>query len=214
MSVINLSREAPRSHQGGVHKVHFLRNAVVGMPWSNEPVSQVATHNFTFQQFSEELEAALQLDKEAALSTLQYSAEQLRRSPVPENRTGVLYIVQVRYMNDRKGRKGTVAKPSRPFHREPNRISRPFTQGKARFDPSLVRGCFNCCGNPLMKDCRKSLNTVRAASRMIFHFSKKKGTQPYAVHQVLAELCKQIDSGHDKSHSSTRQRMTAKYLRI
>ena len=89
-SVIKLSRQAPRSHQGDAHKVEFLRNAVVGMPWSNEPLSRVATHNLTFQQLYAELEAALQLDKEAALANLQDTGEQRRRSPVPENTTGVL----------------------------------------------------------------------------------------------------------------------------
>ena len=189
-SVIKLSRQAPRSHQGDAHKVEFLCNAIVGMPWSNEPLSRVATHNLTFQKLYAELEAALQLDKEAALANLRDSAEQRRRSPVPENTTGVLYTGQDRYMNDPTGLRRTFAKPLRPFHKEPNRSSHPFEQRKARFDPlSVVQGCFNCGGNHLLKDCLKPLNTVCAASRNIEYFAKKKETHPYAVHQVFAELC-------------------------
>ena len=68
-SVIKLSKQAPRSHQGDAHKFEFLRNAVVGMPWSNEPLSQVATHNLTFQQLYAELEAALHLIRSLPLPT-------------------------------------------------------------------------------------------------------------------------------------------------
>ena len=106
-------------------------------------------------------------------------------------------------MNDPTGLRRTFAKPSRPFNREANRSSQPFPQRKARFDPLSVQGCFNCGGNHLLKDCLKPLNTVRAASRKIEYFAKKKGTQPYAVHQVLADLCEQIDGGQDRSQSST-----------
>ena len=174
-SVIKLSRQAPRSHQGDAHKIEFLRNAVVGMPWSKEPLSRVATHTHTFQQFYADLEAALQLDKEAALANLRETAEQRGRSPVTENKTGVLYTGQGRYMNDPKGLRGTFAKPSRPFKRDANRSSHSFPQRKARFDPLPAQGCFNCGGNHLLKDCLKPLNTVRAASGKIEYFAKKEG---------------------------------------
>lgn len=64
-SIIKFSRLAPRSHQGDAHKVEFLRNAVVGMSWSSEPLNRVATRQLTFQQLYSELEAVLQLDKES-----------------------------------------------------------------------------------------------------------------------------------------------------
>ena len=64
-SIIKFSRQAPRYRQGDAHKVEFLRNTVVGMPWSSEPLSRVATHQLTFQNLYSELEAVLQLDKES-----------------------------------------------------------------------------------------------------------------------------------------------------
>ena len=67
-SISQLPRQAPRSHQGDAHIVEFLRNAVVGTPWSSDPLSRVATHNLTFQQLYAELEATLRLDKKSKLA--------------------------------------------------------------------------------------------------------------------------------------------------
>lgn len=166
-SVIKLSRKAPRSRQRHAHKIKFLRNAVFGMPWSTATRSRVATQNLPFQQFYAELEAEIQLDKEAALANLRDSAVQPRRSPVPENTTGVLYKGQGRYVNDPTGLRRIFAKPLRAFNSEANRSSKPFPQRKAKFDPLSVQGCFNCGGKHLLKDCLEPLNTVLAASRKI-----------------------------------------------
>ena len=45
-------------------------NAVVGNEWATEPLSRISTGNLTFLQLYSELEAALQLNKEAELAKL------------------------------------------------------------------------------------------------------------------------------------------------
>lgn len=69
-SFIKMSKHATQSHEGDAQKIKFLPNDVFSMPWKNEPISRVATHNLTFQKLYEELEAALQLDKEGTLTNL------------------------------------------------------------------------------------------------------------------------------------------------
>ena len=96
-SIIKFSRQAPRRHQGDAHKVEFLRNAVVGMPWSSELLSRVATHQLTFQQLSSELEAALQLEKESKLAIIRDRAQPDQRRVPLDGSTGILYTGQGRY---------------------------------------------------------------------------------------------------------------------
>ena len=159
------------------------------MSWSNEPLSRVATHKHTFQQLYAELEVALQLDNEATLANLRDSVGKRGRMPVPENTSGVLYTGQGRYMNDLSALRRKFAKPARPFNRGWNRGTPSRATTRAKFDPLSVQGCFNCGGNHFLKECSEPLNTVRAASKKIEYFARKKNAQPYAVHQVLAELC-------------------------
>ena len=90
-SIIKLSRQAPRSHQGDAHKVEFLRNAVVGNSWSSEPLSRVATQQRTFQQLYAELEAGLQLDKESKLAIIGGRAQLGGGMNSPDDSTGILY---------------------------------------------------------------------------------------------------------------------------
>ena len=90
------------------------------MPWSNEPLVPVATHNITFQQLYAKLEALLQLEKEATLANVRDSAGHLRRTSVPENTTAIQYTGQERYMNDLTGQMQTMAKPAQPFNRGQN----------------------------------------------------------------------------------------------
>lgn len=58
-------------------------------------------------------------------------------------------------------------------------------------DPLNIKGCFNCDGNQLMRDCPKPIDTTRAATRKIEYYSKKHNT-PHAVQTVLAKLCAQL----------------------
>lgn len=53
------------SHIGKENEVEFLQNAIGGYSWSNEPLSRAATHGLTFQMLFGELEAALQMHKNA-----------------------------------------------------------------------------------------------------------------------------------------------------
>ena len=118
-SIIQLSRQAPRSHQGDAHKVEFHRNAVVGTPWSSEPLSRVATHNLTFQHLYGELEAGLQLDKESKLAISWDRAQLGQRAPSSDDNAGIMYTGQGRYFSNPSSsryRRGT-----RPFQSSPNR---------------------------------------------------------------------------------------------
>lgn len=62
-----------------------------------------------------------------------------------------------------------------------------------RFDPLSVLGCFNCGCNHLLKDCDKPLNVAKAAAKKMEYYAKRAVSKPIAVHQVLADLCQQLD---------------------
>lgn len=80
--ITKLSRQVPASYRGDAHKIEFLRNAAVGYPWSQEPLSRVATHGLSFQMLYGYLEPALQLYNEAKLAIAPDSASSL--SPMKE----------------------------------------------------------------------------------------------------------------------------------
>ena len=164
-SIIKFSRQSPRSHQGDACKVEFLRNAVVGMTWSSEPLSRVATHELTFQQLYSELEAALQLDKESKLAIIRDRAQLDQRQVPHDGSIGILFTGQGRYYNN----------ALYPSARDSTRTQRCFsgrafrspstTKPKGNFNPLSVSGCFICGGNHLLRDCTLPLNTSRAATR-------------------------------------------------
>ena len=192
-SIIKFSRQAPRSHQGDAHKVEFLRNAVVGMPWSSEPLSRVATHQLTFQRLYSELEAALQLDKESKLAIIRDRARLDQRRGPHDHSTGILYTGKGRYYNNspypsERNSTSTHRRFSGRAFRSPS-MSKP----KGKFNPLSVSGCFNCGGNHSLRDCTLPLNTSRAATRKMEYYAKKAETKPIAVHRVLADLCQQLD---------------------
>ena len=163
-SIIKFSRQAPRSHQGDAHNVEFLRNAVVGMPWSSEPLSRVATHQLTFQKLYSELEAALQLDKESKLAIIRDRAQLDQRRGPHDRSTSILYTGQGRYYNnssypsERNLTSTHLCFTGRAF-KSPS-MSKP----KGKFNPLSVSGCFNCGGNHFLKDCNLPLNTSRTAT--------------------------------------------------
>ena len=147
-SIIHLSRQAPRSHQGDAHKVEFLRNAVVGTPWSSEPLSRVATHDLTFQQLYTELEAALQLDKESKLAILRYRAQLGQGASSSDDNAGIMYTGQGRYFSTPSSfryRRGTT-----PFQSSPNRQSTNTRVAENRSsNPLSVSGCFEGLHAPI-----------------------------------------------------------------
>ena len=81
------------------HKLEFLRNAVVGASWSREPLGRVATHNLSFQQLYGELEAALQLEKEAKHAALRDSLTTAKIQSLghDDEIPGILFTAQTRY---------------------------------------------------------------------------------------------------------------------
>ena len=172
--------------------VEFLRNAVVGRPSSNEPLSRVATHQLTFQQLYSELEAAVQLHKGSKLAILRDRA-QLRRRTLPEDDSaGIMCAGQGRYYHGTApSHLGKARKPCVPSSVPRGTGVKPAQRGQ--FDPLSISGCFNCGGNHLVKDCNLQLNTSRAAARKMDYYSKKANTKPIAVHHVLANLCQQLD---------------------
>lgn len=168
--ILKLSRQVPASHRGDAHKMEFLRGAVIGYSWSHEPLSRVATHGLSFQQLYGELEAALQLEKEAEIMKQRDRATQAIREKHDEV-VGVNYAGQGRYIRKQNFRKSY----------------------KSRKNPLEISGCFNCDDpSHMIKDCPEPKNAAKAAARRLEYLQKKK--QNNAIHHVLAELCQQLDS--------------------
>lgn len=122
-----------------------------------------------------ELEAVLQLDKEAKLAPQRYGAL-LQRIPQFEEHLGVHFAGQGRYKyNPRKVRKcgnGT---------------------GRQRFNPLDIVGYFNCGDlDHMLKDCRKPFNASNAGAKKLEHYNRKDSGN-HTVHLVLADLFKQLD---------------------
>lgn len=104
--ILQLSRQVPASHRGDAHRIDFLRRSVIGFGWSHEPLSRIATHNLSFQQVYGELEAALQLHKEAHMAQLKDKASNTLRQ-TDEKLVPVHYSGQGRYAYRQKGQHST-----------------------------------------------------------------------------------------------------------
>lgn len=63
-STTKLSPQLPEIHRGDGHKLVYLRSAVVGIQWTRLPIARLSTTPMDFQQFYDELKAALQLEQE------------------------------------------------------------------------------------------------------------------------------------------------------
>ncbi len=59
--ITKLAPQVRKSHRRHAHKLEYLRNATVGIPWETELLSRIPTHNQDFQLLYGELEAALHL---------------------------------------------------------------------------------------------------------------------------------------------------------
>ena len=177
-SIIKLSRQAPRYHQGDAHKVEFLRNAVVGTPWSNEPLSRVATHQLTFQRLYAEVEAALQLHKKPNLAMLRARAQLGRRTLPEDDSARIMYAGQGRcYHVTASSQLGKARKPYGLSSVPRGTGAKPARTGQ--FDPLSIFGCFNCGGSHLLKDCTLPLNKSRAAAQKMDYYSKKANTKTH-----------------------------------
>lgn len=174
--ITKLSRHVPASHRGDSHKIEFLRNATVGFSWSREPLSRVATHSLTFQMLYGELEAALQLDKEAKLALARDNA--LGKSiHYDERGLGIHYAGQGRYGNNLR------------YVR-----TRRKSNARRSIKPVDIAGWFNCGeSDHFVKDCKKPMNAAKAAAKKLEYYGRKESMR-HPVHLVLADLCQQIDS--------------------
>lgn len=116
---------------GDAHKIEFLRNAIVGLNWASEPLSRVSTHNLTFQQLFGELEAALQLNKEATIANLRDMAELQGQHKTDEVIPGIFYNGSV--VSCRQGRYVNI--PSNLSNRKPTRTVRFKTSSMGASNP-------------------------------------------------------------------------------
>lgn len=199
--ITKLAPQVPMSHRGNAHKVQFLRDAVIGVPWATEPLSRIATHGLSFQQLYGELEAAQQLSKESRLAVLRDSVSPSASSfHGDESRiAGVLYSGQ-----------GTYARRNTPSWKRKGAVNRsPNASGK-RFDPLQIMGCFNC-GNPshMMNQCNKPLSAVKAAQARLEYMQKKTGRKRNA-NSVLFALCQQLDEedNEEEDHNDDKDEIT------
>lgn len=178
--ITKLSRQVPASHRGDAHKIEFLRNATVGYTWSHEPLSRVATHGLSFQMLYGELEAALQLDKEAKVAIARDSASSAKYAAVDE--VDIRFAGQGRYGRNPKDVRGRGG-PSRGSS----------LSLKTKTNPLDISGCFNCDSpNHLIGQCPHPKNAAKAAARRLEYY-KKKDEKRHAVHLVLADICRQLD---------------------
>lgn len=168
--ILKLSQPAPPSHRGDAHRIEFLRKAVLSYQWAHEPLLRVAMHNISFQQLYRELEASLQLNKEAQL---EISRESGGRSELVSNNASVAYTGQGRYksLGNQTSKGGN--------HKDAVSLS--------------IAGCFNCDEpSHMAKGCPKHRNFAGAAARKLEYLHKKKTAN--SVHVVLAHLCHQTDA--------------------
>lgn len=158
-AITRLIRQAHNSQRGDAHKVDFLSNAVSGYDWTIEPLFRVATHGLNFQQLYGELEAALQLSKDAKVARMKeevFSRAQKKGLGYNGDNTGILFAGQVRYGREPSWNKSKVSSN--------RRVGAGTTNGKVSFDPLSVAGCFNCDEHDhMIKDCPHPLNAARAA---------------------------------------------------
>ena len=187
--IIKLSPQVPISQRGNAHRIEFLRNAVVGYVWATEPLSRIASQGLSFQQLYGELEAALQLSKEAKIAAMRDRMES-RRSQADQdepNIVGILYTGQGKYAFRNKGRSKRVS---------------PKKNDKG-VNPLSIMGCFNC-GDPshMLKDCSKEVNLMRAAKSRLEYAETKTGTKRNA-HNVLFALYQHLAETMDESSGTT-----------
>ena len=196
-TITKLARQVPRAFRGEEHKVDFLRKAVVGNSWANEPLSRIAPHNVGFQQLYGELESALNLSRESKLAVMQDTLTKRLNKVQEDDLPGILYQGQGRYVQQHKGLG--------------NRSN--TTDKSGSFDPLSIMGCFNCEGDHLITKCPHPINTVKAAKRKLDYYSKKKESQ-HVAHFVLYELCQQLDiastfsNDHEVLHQDLADGMT------
>lgn len=183
MTITKLSLQVPISHRSEAYKISFLRNATVGYPWVTELLIHVATNGLTFQQLYVELEAAMNLAREAKMAIIRDNTEsrshrsKIDEEPVPR----ILYQAPNRYAARHKG---VVDSCSPVRHSSPRYKT---------FDPLSVMGCFSCHEpSHMVKACPKKVELTKAAKRRI-EYMKKRG-KPRNVQVVLFELCQQMDS--------------------
>lgn len=94
--ILSMSRQVPESHPNGAHRIEFLQNAVINLPWTKELLSRIATAGIAFQQIYVELEVAIQL--ELASKVISATANTPSTQSFPKNQmSGVNYSSQGRF---------------------------------------------------------------------------------------------------------------------
>lgn len=72
--ILTISRQVPESYRSDPHRIEFLRNAVVSHQWAKELLIRKETAGISFQQLYEELEIAVQLERETNAAEVQRKA--------------------------------------------------------------------------------------------------------------------------------------------
>ena len=175
-TITNLARQVPRAFRAEEHKVEFLRRAVVGNSWANEPPSSIVPRNLGFQQLYGELQSTLNLPRESKLAVMQQTLTKRLNKFHEDDLPGILYQGQGRYVQQQK---------------EIGNRSNTTDKGES-FDPLSIPGCFNCEVDHLITNCAYPSNTVKAAKRKFDYYSTKKKSE-HVAHFVLYGLCQKLD---------------------
>jgi len=209
-TITRLAPQLPPTYRADNHKVDFLRHAVVGMPWTQGPVSRIAVDNPTYHSFFLQLDAALDLQEEGR-AAVSKDAPVYHQAPVAAAKGGapIMYAGQGVYGVPKRGvgastSRSTAGVGSAAAVSLESAGSSAGAQ-RTRFDPLSLAGCFNC-DNPshTMRACPLPVDPMKAAQRKLEYFSKKNAGAHGAAAAVLCQLCQQsyvprtdVDNDHN-----------------
>jgi len=172
-----LAPQLPQGFGDDHHKTRYLRRAVMGFNWAQQPISQMTTARYSFNQFITSLQESLQLQ------------EEMSRARAQDINYGqyTTHSHSVRHPNNRRGGKGRTWSPRRqdgrystsdrsrsPYNRQNSDSSRSPAwrnrrggYGATRSGNPMIRSRRYCygCGSPehILSDnkCTPSLESIR-----------------------------------------------------
>lgn len=183
-TITKLAPQLPTNYRDDTHKRDYLRLAVVGVPWARAPLGRLTTVDMNF----EELYAAL-------ISELQLAEEFDAANDPNPNGGMVAQVPSKAYYFAGQGMYGKSTKSigmPRPTYARGKAPAK--ADGRTRFDPLTIAGCFNC-DDPkhLLKNCPKPVDAIRATKRKVEYYDKKTNGGRASVAAVLYQLTLQLN---------------------
>jgi len=170
-TICKLYLQAPAAYRNETHKTEYLRHAVIGMTWSKEPLSRLASMNLSYQEFYSQLEASIQQEREekkfvavdkanAHISGQEATDIAGLKKAIP----GVLFATQA---HDRKN------------------ITSATNTGR--------KTCFKCGSDKhLIRQCPENGDIMESAAQKVQTYNRFSQNQDNSK-RVLYELCQQLE---------------------